>query len=80
MGGWKTLTDNLGGRLQLVGDDVFVTSTERLQRGIDEGVANSILIKLNQVGTLSETLAAIRMAREAGYTAVMSTAPARPRT
>ena len=60
----------LGSRLQLVGDDVFVTNTERLQRGIDAGVANSILIKVNQIGTLTETLAAIRMAREAGYTAV----------
>ncbi|MGP0052083.1 MAG: phosphopyruvate hydratase [Solirubrobacteraceae bacterium] len=70
--GWKTLTDSLGDRLQLVGDDVFVTNTERLARGIDEGVANSILIKVNQIGTLSETLAAIRMAREAGYSAVIS--------
>ena len=70
--GWRTLTDRLGNRLQLVGDDVFVTNTERLKRGIDTGVANSILIKVNQIGTLTETLAAIRMAREAGYTAVMS--------
>ncbi len=70
--GWQTLTHNLGERIQLVGDDVFVTSTERLKRGIDAGVANSILIKVNQIGTLSETLAAIRMAREAGYTAVIS--------
>jgi enolase len=70
--GWKTLTEQLGEHLQLVGDDVFVTNTERLKRGIDEGVANSILIKVNQIGTLTETLAAIRMAREAGYTAVMS--------
>jgi enolase len=70
--GWATLTDKLGKRLQLVGDDVFVTNTERLKRGIDSGVANSILIKVNQIGTLTETLAAIRMAREAGYTAVMS--------
>jgi enolase len=71
-GGWKTLTDQLGARVQLVGDDLFVTNTERLQRGIDKGVANSILIKVNQIGTLSETLDAIAMAREAGYTAVMS--------
>src|SRR5689334_7273324 len=71
-GGWKTLTDQLGERLQLVGDDLFVTNTERLQRGIDKGVANSILIKVNQIGTLTETLDAIAMARDAGYTAVMS--------
>jgi enolase len=70
--GWTTLTDALGNRLQLVGDDLFVTNTERLKRGIDSGVANSILIKVNQIGTLTETLAAIRMARESGYTAVMS--------
>jgi enolase len=70
--GWKTLTDRLATRVQLVGDDLFVTNTERLKRGIDSGVANSILIKVNQIGTLTETLAAIRMAREAGYTAVMS--------
>ena len=70
--GWSTLTDKLGNRMQLVGDDVFVTNTERLKRGIDSGVGNSILIKVNQIGTLTETLAAIRMAREAGYTAVMS--------
>ena len=70
--GWKLLTDRLGPRLQLVGDDLFVTNTERLQRGIDAGVANSILIKVNQIGTLTETLDAVRMAREAGYTAVMS--------
>jgi enolase len=70
--GWTTLTQRLGEHLQLVGDDVFVTNTERLKRGIDEGVANSILIKVNQIGTLTETLAAVRMAREAGYAAVMS--------
>jgi enolase len=70
--GWSTLTDRLGNRIQLVGDDLFVTNTERLKRGIDTGVANSILIKVNQIGTLTETIAAIRMAREAGYTAVMS--------
>jgi enolase len=70
--GWKALTDRIGERVQLVGDDLFVTNTERLARGIELGVANSILIKVNQIGTLSETLAAIAMAREAGYTAVMS--------
>ena len=70
--GWKALTDSIGDRVQLVGDDLFVTNTERLQRGIDTGVANSILIKVNQIGTLTETLAAIEMARAAGYTAVMS--------
>jgi enolase len=70
--GWKTLTARVGAGVQLVGDDLFVTNTERLQRGIDLGVANSILIKVNQIGTLTETLAAIAMAREAGYTAVMS--------
>jgi enolase len=71
-GGWKALTDRVGEGVQLVGDDLFVTNTERLKRGIDSGVANSILIKVNQIGTLSETLAAIDMARAAGYTAVMS--------
>jgi len=70
--GWATLTQHLGSQLQLVGDDVFVTNTERLRRGIEAGVANSILIKVNQIGTLTETLQAIAMAREAGYTAVMS--------
>jgi enolase len=70
--GWKLLTERLGDRVQLIGDDLFVTSTQRLKRGIDNGIANSILIKVNQIGTLTETLAAIRMAREAGYTAVMS--------
>ncbi len=70
--GWKALTERLGDRLQLVGDDLFVTNTERLSRGIELGVANSILIKVNQIGTLSETLAAIRMAEDAGYSAVMS--------
>ncbi len=70
--GWRMLTERLGSRVQLVGDDVFVTNTERLQRGIEAGVANSILIKVNQIGTLTETLQAIAMAREAGYTAVMS--------
>ncbi len=70
--GWKGLTERLGPRMQLVGDDLFVTNTQRLKRGIDAGVANSILIKVNQIGTLTETLAAIRMARENGYTVVMS--------
>jgi enolase len=70
--GWRTLTDRLGDGLQLVGDDLFVTNTERLQRGIENRVANAILIKVNQIGTLTETLAAIRMAREAGYSAVIS--------
>jgi enolase len=71
-GGWRTLTEQIGERLQLVGDDLFVTNTERLRRGIDEGVANSILVKVNQIGTLTETLDAIEMARGAGYTAVIS--------
>ena len=70
--GWKALTERLGRGVQLVGDDLFVTNITRLKRGIDSGVANSILIKVNQIGTLSETLAAVRMARDAGYTAVMS--------
>jgi enolase len=70
--GWKALTERIGDKVQLVGDDLFVTNVERLQRGIDLGVANSILIKVNQIGTLTETLAAIDLARSAGYTAVMS--------
>jgi len=70
--GWRMLTERLGAGVQLVGDDVFVTNTERLARGIAAGVANSILIKVNQIGTLTETLEAIAMAHEAGYTAVMS--------
>ncbi|WP_111656145.1 phosphopyruvate hydratase [Isoalcanivorax indicus] len=70
--GWKVLTDRLGKKVQLVGDDLFVTNTEILKRGIDEGIANSILIKFNQIGSLTETLAAIKMARDAGYTAVIS--------
>jgi enolase len=70
--GWKMLTQRLGETVQLVGDDLFVTNTERLRRGIEAGVGNSILIKVNQIGTLTETLEAIAMARAAGYTAVMS--------
>jgi enolase len=70
--GWKMLTERLGERLQLVGDDLFVTNTERLRRGIELGVGNSILVKVNQIGTLTETLDAIKTARDAGYTAVMS--------
>jgi enolase len=70
--GWKALSDRLGDRVQLVGDDLFVTDTARLQRGIDAGVGNAILIKLNQIGTLSETLAAIELANRAGYAAVIS--------
>ena len=70
--GWKKMTERLGNRIQLVGDDLFVTNTKRLARGIAEGVANSILIKVNQIGTLTETLGAIEMAKRAGYTAVIS--------
>lgn len=70
--GWKNLTDALGGKIQLVGDDLFVTNTERLSRGIEEAIANSILIKVNQIGTLTETLEAIEMAKLAGYTSVIS--------
>jgi enolase len=70
--GWSLLTRKIGNKVQLVGDDLFVTNTDILSRGIEQGVANSILIKFNQIGTLSETLAAIRMARKAGYTAVIS--------
>jgi enolase len=70
--GWATLTQRLGGKVQLVGDDLFVTNSERLRRGIDTSVANSILIKVNQIGTLTETLDAIKLARDNGYTAVMS--------
>jgi enolase len=70
--GWKLLTDRLGAKIQLVGDDIFVTNTALLQQGIDRGVANSILIKLNQIGTVTETLDAIRMASHAGYTSVIS--------
>jgi enolase len=70
--GWRYLTEQLGARVQLVGDDLFVTNPQRLSRGISEGIANSILIKVNQIGTLSETLEAVEMAQRAGYTAVMS--------
>ncbi len=70
--GWRILTDQLGDKIQLVGDDLFVTNTERLARGIEEGVANSILIKVNQIGTISETLDAIDLARRDAYTAVIS--------
>lgn len=70
--GWKSLTEKAGDRVQLVGDDLFVTNVTRLSRGIEEGIANSILIKVNQIGTLSETIAAVEMAHRAGYTSVMS--------
>ena len=70
--GWKMLTEKLGNQVQLVGDDLFVTNTERLQRGIEEGVGNSILIKVNQIGTVSETLDAIELARRYGYTSIIS--------
>ena len=70
--GWKLLTDRLGDRIQIVGDDLFVTNTKILKEGIDKGIANSILIKVNQIGTLTETLEAIEMAKRAGYTAVVS--------
>jgi enolase len=69
---WRALTDAVGERVQLVGDDLFVTNVERLQRGIDTGTANSILVKVNQIGTLTETLAAVALANRSGYTAVMS--------
>ena len=70
--GWKLLTEKLGGRVQLVGDDLFVTNVKRLEKGIAGGIANSILIKVNQIGTLTETIAAVRLAQSSGYTAVMS--------
>ena len=72
MAGWKAITDKLGKKVQLVGDDLFVTNSTRLARGIDAGVANAILVKVNQIGTLTETLAAIEMAKRARYTAVVS--------
>ncbi len=70
--GWKVLTEKLGANLQLVGDDIFVTNTKILSRGITEGIANSVLIKLNQIGTITETMQAINMAHRAGYTTVIS--------
>ncbi len=70
--GWRVLTKALGGRCQLVGDDIFVTNVARLKQGIDQGIANAILVKVNQIGTLTETLDAVRMAQDAGYAAVMS--------
>jgi enolase len=70
--GWKTMTETLGKKIQLVGDDLFVTNTERLKMGIDRGIANSILIKVNQIGTLTETLESIEMATKAGYTSMTS--------
>jgi enolase len=70
--GWKLLTDKIGDKVQLVGDDLFVTNVERLSRGIEQGIANSILIKVNQIGSLTETIAAVNMAKNAGYTSVMS--------
>ena len=70
--GWKLLTKELGDKVQLVGDDLFVTNTERLKKGIDNGCGNAILIKLNQIGSVSETLEAIKMAHKAGYTAISS--------
>jgi len=70
--GWKDLTNKVGNRCQLVGDDLFVTNSTRLKRGIDEGIANSILVKVNQIGSLTETLEAVEMAQRANYTAVIS--------
>ena len=70
--GWAQLTRELGGRIQLVGDDLFVTNTERLERGISQGIANSILVKVNQIGSLTETLEAVEMATRASYSSVMS--------
>jgi enolase len=70
--GWRDITDKLGNRVQLVGDDLFVTNVERLSTGIEKGIANSILVKVNQIGTLTETIAAVNMAKNAGYTSVMS--------
>ncbi|MNI55223.1 Enolase [compost metagenome] len=70
--GWKSLTDKVGDRVQLVGDDLFVTNVTRLQRGIDEATANSILVKVNQIGSLTETINAVTLAQNSGYTSVMS--------
>jgi enolase len=70
--GWKLVTDELGAKVQLVGDDLFVTNTNRLQRGIDEGIANSILVKVNQIGSLTETIEAVQLATRNGYSSVMS--------
>jgi enolase len=70
--GWKLATEVLGDKIQLVGDDLFVTNTKRLSRGIEEGIANSILVKVNQIGTLTETIEAVQMATRNGYTSVMS--------
>ncbi|MEZ6061801.1 MAG: hypothetical protein R3C19_15755 [Planctomycetaceae bacterium] len=70
--GWKKLTDSIGSRCQLVGDDLFVTNVKRLKEGIDKGIANSILVKVNQIGTLSETIQTVQLAYQNGYTAVMS--------
>jgi enolase len=72
MAGWKALTDVLGNSIQLVGDDLFVTNEKRLAKGITDGIANSILVKVNQIGTLSETIDAVRLAQSSDYTAVMS--------
>ena len=70
--GWKAITDKLGAKVQLVGDDLFVTNPERLKRGIDSGTANALLVKVNQIGSLTETLDAVEMAHRAGYTCMMS--------
>ena len=70
--GWKELTDRLGGRIQLVGDDLFVTNVKRLERGLGDGIANSILIKVNQIGSLTETIDTVKMAQSSAYTTVMS--------
>ncbi|PJF33103.1 MAG: phosphopyruvate hydratase, partial [Phototrophicales bacterium] len=70
--GWKLLTDTIGDRVQLVGDDLFVTNTKRLSRGIEEGIANALLVKVNQIGTLTETIQAVTMAHRNGYKSVMS--------
>lgn len=70
--GWKLMTDKLGGKIQLVGDDLFVTNVDRLQKGINEGICNSILIKVNQIGSLTETIQCVQLAYRNGYTAIMS--------